>query len=481
VHLFMSTLWEAILLVVAISWLGFWEWRSALLMATSIPLKLAVTFGMMAALGLDIQQVSIASLIIALGLLVDDPVVAGDAIKRDLALGHKRLVAAWLGPTKLATAIMYATVTNVVAYLPFLMLKGDTGRFIYSLPVAMTCALVASRLISMTFIPLISYYLLRAVPEPSIHERRKLGFAAFYHKVGRWCIRHRGKVLAGSLSFLILGGVVFSHLKQGFFPKDLMYLSYIDIYLPEDAPLSATNQAAERAEQIVRDVTDQYAREHSRPGHPKKTLVSLTTFVGGGGPRFWFSLAPEQQQLNYAQLILQVEDKHDTGQLVRPLQEALSARLSGAHVDVRQLESGKAVGLPVGVRLLGDDPDQLQALAEKVKAIYRKVPMATRIRDDWGEAGFRLKLQTDIDRANMAGITNQDVALSSAAGLGGQKLNVLREGDKQIPIVARLRLEECARLQDLSNLYVYSSQGGQRVPISQSASWRSSGWSAWSG
>src|SRR5262249_5992601 len=156
----------------------------------------------------------------------------------------------WLGPTKLATAIMYATVTNIVAYLPFLMLKGDTGRFIYSLPVVMTCSLVASRLVSMTFIPLISYYLLRAVPAPPIEERRKHGFAALYYRVGRWCIQHRWKVLAGSWVFLILGGFVFSHLKQGFFPKDQMYLSYVDIYLPEDAPLSATNQAAERAEQI---------------------------------------------------------------------------------------------------------------------------------------------------------------------------------------------------------------------------------------
>src|SRR4029079_16700323 len=105
------------------------EWRSALLMAFSIPLTLAMTFGFMSMLQIDIQQVSIASLIIALGLLVDDPVVAGDAIKRSLAAGHPPQVAAWLGPTKLATAIMYATVTNIVAYLPFLLLTGDTGKF----------------------------------------------------------------------------------------------------------------------------------------------------------------------------------------------------------------------------------------------------------------------------------------------------------------------------------------------------------------
>src|SRR5262249_6097156 len=135
VHLFMNSLYEAILLVVAVALIGFWEWRSALLLALSIPLTLAMTFGMMLALGLDIQQVSIASLIIALGLLVDDPVVAGDAIKRALGEGWKPLVAAWLGPTKLATAILFATLTNIAAYLPFLALPGDTGRFLYTLPI----------------------------------------------------------------------------------------------------------------------------------------------------------------------------------------------------------------------------------------------------------------------------------------------------------------------------------------------------------
>src|SRR5262249_39830807 len=120
IHLFMNSLWEAVVLVVLIALVGFWEWRSALLLAISIPLTLAMTFGMMAVMGIDLQQISIASLIIALGLLVDDPVVAGDAIKRELDHGHKSRIAAWLGPTKLGRAILFATVTNIVAYLPFL-------------------------------------------------------------------------------------------------------------------------------------------------------------------------------------------------------------------------------------------------------------------------------------------------------------------------------------------------------------------------
>jgi multidrug efflux pump subunit AcrB len=169
--LFMGALYEAIILVVVVSLIGFWEWRSAVLMAISIPITLAMTFGMMHMLGIDIQQVSVATLIIALGLLVDDPVVAGDSIKRGLAEGQPNVVAAWLGPTKLATAIMFATVTNIIAYIPFLILTGTMGEFLYSLPIVMTCALVASRLASMTFVPLIGYYLLR--PERSQRSQSK--------------------------------------------------------------------------------------------------------------------------------------------------------------------------------------------------------------------------------------------------------------------------------------------------------------------
>src|SRR5262249_10969036 len=184
VDLFMHSLYEAIALVVLVSLVGFWEWRSALLMALSIPITLAMTFGMMYLLGIDLQQVSIATLIIALGLLVDDPVVASDAIKRAMAIGHPPRIAAWLGPTKLATAILFATITNIVAYLPFLMLSGDTGKFLYSLPVVLTCSLVASRIVSMTFIPLLGYYLLRPKKERTIEERRQKGFAAFYYRIG---------------------------------------------------------------------------------------------------------------------------------------------------------------------------------------------------------------------------------------------------------------------------------------------------------
>lgn len=481
-NLFMRSLYEAIVLVVLVSLIGFWEWRSAFLMALSIPITLAMSFAMAYVVGVDLQQVSVASLIIALGLLVDDPVVANDAIKNSLAAGRPSVVAAWLGPTKLAHAIMYATVTNIVAYLPFLLLTGSTGEFLWSLPIVMTCALVASRIVSMTFIPLLGYHLLRRGrgEQTSEHGRGSGGFAGRYRALARAAIEHRWKVLAGSLIVLAVGAYAGLHLKTQFFPEDVQYWSTVDVRLPNDAPLSVTEATAGLAEDVIRERVTRYEREHpGKDGRPREVLRSLTTFIGGGGPRFWFSVSPELMQLNYAQIIIELTDKEATPELAPLLQAALSGAVPGARVDVRQLQTSP-VDYPVEIRISAEadvragqeigEPRTLRGLARQVEDIFRAVPVASRIRNDWDEESLTVKLAIDPDRANLSGVTNLDVANSSTAAMSGVVMTTLREGNKQIPVVARLRMEERGQLSDVQNLYVYASQGSQKVPLMQISS-----------
>jgi multidrug efflux pump subunit AcrB len=477
IGLFMDALYEAIALVVLVSWLGFWEWRSAVLMAISMPVTLAMTFGAMYLLGIDIQQVSVATLIIALGLLVDDPVLAGDSIKRTLAEGHPNVIAAWLGPTKLATAIMYATVTNIVAYLPFLMVTGSTGDFLRSLPIVMTCALVASRLVSMTFLPLLAYYLLRPEkkPEKSVEEMREAGFYGWYARIARYSIEHRWKFFYGSLVFLVLGFVIFARLKTAFFPEDVQYWSYIDVWLPNDVNLGATNETALRVEEIVRRQAQKFSAEHAGSEHGP-ALRYITTFVGGGGPRFWFSASPQLQQLNYAQVLIEVTDKEITPQFIRELQPVLSASVPGARLDARQLLTNP-IDYPIEIRVSStadvnasqedEDIRQLRKIANQVEEILRSSPLSERTRNEWGEDNALIELTIDPDRANLAGVTNMDVANSSTAAISGATVGVLQEGQKQIPIVARARMADRAKLSDVENLYVYASQDSSKIPLSQ--------------
>jgi len=469
IELFSHSLIEALVLVVIVALIGFWSWRTAILIAASMPITLAITFGVINTLGIDLQQVSIASLIIALGLLVDVPVVSGDAIVRELGAGQPRSVAAWLGPTKLFKTMAFATVTNIVSYLPFLMLPGDTGKFLYSLPIVISCSLLAALLVSMTFVPLISSFLLESRSETSIEERRQRGFTGWYFRTAKKAIEHRKVCLAASLGLLVAGGVVFSTLKPQFFPKDLQYFSYIDVWLPEDTPASATSAVAQQVESITRRVAEEYGRNHPEHGHPKAVLMSMTTFVGGGGPRFWSSATPEDRQTNYAQVILRTKDTHDTTPLLALLQPELDRQIPGAIIDTRTLETGKPIGIPVQVRISGEDLPRLRAEAEQLKQIFRDIPIAARVRDDWGEPSAREVVHVDVDRANLAHVTNADVSNSVDAALHGITAGVLRDGNKQVPIVGRMRMEERAQLSDLRSLYVFSRQDTPPVPLDQVA------------
>ena len=471
----MRALVEAIILVVIVSLLGFWEWRLALIMALAIPITLAMTFGVVYVLGIDLQQVSIASLIIALGLLVDVPVVSGDGIKRHLAEGFPRMTACWLGPTKLATAIFYATITNIIAYLPFLMLTGNTGEFLKSLPIVMTASLLCALIVAMTFVPFLGYYILRAPAkrEPTIEERRQQGFYGFYNRLVGKAIKHRWAVLGGSLVFLIIGGLFGSRLKTQFFPEDVQYWFYLDIWLPNESPLSVTNDTAVQAERVVRQVIENStsATTKENRGH---LLKSLTTFTGGGGPRFWFSVSPEMPQTNYAQMIVEITDKEASPKLARPIQDALAKEVPGAWITVRQLQTNP-VENPIELLISGQadvDPRNeagdirtLRQIARQAEDIVSQSPGISVLRDDWFPDDVQQRIQIDPDRANVVGITNADVANASSAAMSGTTVGVFKEGDKNIPIVARLRMEERAQLADIKNLYVYSSQTNNRVPL----------------
>ncbi len=479
IDLFMDALYEAIGLVVLVSLIGFWEWRSALLMAISIPITLALTFGFIYLLGIDVQQVSVASLIIALGLLVDDPVVAGDSIKRMLSEGQPRLVAPWLGPTKIATAILYATITNIVAYLPFLLVSGNTGEFLFSLPIVMTCALIASRLASMSFIPLLGYYILRPDKEPEkpIAVRRSTGFTGRYAAVAKFAIEHRWKVVAGSLAFLVLAGFLFTQLKTSFFPDDVQYWSYADVWLPNDANFDATNRAAQHVEQIIREQADVWGKKHpDKNGNPSHILRYVTTWVGGGSPRFWFSLSPQPQQLNYAEVLVELTEKEATPQFVDAVQPILSANIPGVRVDLRQLQTNP-VNYPIEVRISSQadvgtagsarDIQTMRHLASQVIDILQSAPEAARVRNEWDAESSQVSLVVDPDRANLAGITNTDVANSATSAMSGTPVTSLQDGDKNIPVVARLKMDERSRLSDIQNLYVFGAQSGNKVPLVQ--------------
>ena len=330
----------------------------------------------------------------------------------------------------------------------------------------MTCSLIASRLVSMTFIPMLGYYLLRGRREPSIEERRVSGFGGWYYRIGGWAIDRRWRVLAASMALLVLSFAVGGGLKQQFFPFERQYLSFVNVWLPEDAPVSATARAVEQAEAVLRQVAEEYASPR-RGGEP--VLRSLTSWVGGGSPRYWLSSNPEPNQPNYGHILIQVADKEDTERLIPAWQRALDTRVAGATIDVRRLETSAPVGIPVAIRVSGNDLVTLRQQAAKLKQALSATGIAARVRDDWGEDALSLDLKIDHDKTALAGLTQLDVARAMSAALAGVQMGAFHDGDRALPIVLRLAMDERARLSDLSNLYVSSGSGETRTPLSQLA------------
>ena len=364
---------EALVLVVIVTLIGFWSWRTSLLIAVSIPITLAITFGVINTLGMDLPGLDRFADYRARVTGETCRWCRGDAIVHEV---RNRQAQARCGMAQTARAerrrwLPRRSVTNIVSYLPFILWPRRVREFLYSLPVVISVSLLAALLVSMTFVPLISSFsLLQGKIESPIEERRKSGFTGWYFRTAQKAIHHRKLFLAASLVVLVAGGVVFSTLKPQFFPKDLQYFSYMDVWLPEDAPASATRAVAERAETIVRHVAEEYGKSHPEHRHPKDVLASMSTFVGGGGPRFWSSATPEGQTDK-------LRADHSTNQgrsqyipLLALLQPEFDKQIPGAIIDTRTLETGKPVGIPIQVRISGEDPHGLRVEADKLKQIF---------------------------------------------------------------------------------------------------------------
>lgn len=461
IHEFNDCLAEAVAIVVLVA-LVFMEWRSALIIALSIPITLAMTFLFCALLGVDLQQISISALIIALGLLVDDPVVAGDAINRELAAGTPRDVAAWLGPQKLSRAILYATITNCAAFVPLLVVSGGVGEFIWSLPVVVTASLVASRLVSMTFIPLLGYYLLKGQKGLEAGLGEGAGgsrFARIYNGFSEVCMRHKWASLTVCLVALGAGSSLLPLIGTNLFPKDLHSAFTVNLFLPEGASIREAKGEAMAAIAAIDELAG-------------ADVEAYTTFVGAGGPRFWLSIVPEQSASNYAQVMVHTRDKHRTYAVAEAVKRALPPRLTAARVHVQALESGPPIGIPVQIRIMGPEIATIRRLGEQLKGFMRESPGAESIQDDWDPEYLQIGLQVDPDRANVSGVSHEDVARLMNGALSGTTATMIRERDRLIPVQLKLRPDERSRLDEMRTLNVANLTTGAKVPLDQVAAFR---------
>jgi multidrug efflux pump subunit AcrB len=464
IHHFMRCFIEAVVVVVLVA-LFLMDWRSALVVAAAIPLTVAMTFGGMSLLGIPLHQISIAALIIALGMLVDDPVVASDAINREMAHGQPRGIAAWFGPYRLRHAILFGTIINIVAFLPLALLPGDKGAYIFGLPVVVTLALVSSRIVSMTFIPLLAYYLLRGQKGMEAGgetrsfflfkpiDKALIAVLPRYKRLLQSALAHPFRAVGIAYGILVLSFGLTVFFGSQFFPPAERSQLLIDIELPESASLLQTRNVCARVTEIL--------KRH-------EPIQSAAVFAGGTAPRFFITVSPKENAPYLAQVLVVTRRDEDVPPLVVQLRAELDREIVGARCIVKQLEQGPPVESPIQVRLIGDDLDLLRGKADEVARAVREAG-GYKVHDDLGRRMPVIQIDIDQERANTLGIQNSQVGRLAQASFSGVKLTELREGDHLVPVKARLRIEERNEADKIRTLYVRSLRE-QLVPLDSFAS-----------
>jgi multidrug efflux pump subunit AcrB len=450
---------EAVFVVVLVC-LFLMDWRTALVVAIAIPLTLALTLGGMALLGVPLHQISIAALIIALGMLVDDPVVAADGINRELAEGQPRGIAAWLGPYRLRRAILFGTIINILAFLPLALLPGDMGAFIIALPIVITLALAASRIVSVTFVPLLSYHLLRGQRGfESGGEVRALwlfkpidrclqALLPHYRRALQGALEHPAWTLAIAYGLLGASTGLTRHFDHRFFPAAERHQCLIDIQLPSAAAVTQTRLVCNRIADLLRS---------------QESIVNAAVFCGGTAPNFYYNILPRAPASNLAQVLINTRSADDVPGLVVKLRAEIDREITNATCIVRQLDQGPALEAPIMIRLTGADLELLRKQADAVSQALRDAG-GYQVSDDLGDRVPALRFELDQDRANALGITSLHVGRVLYGALAGFSITELREGSHRVPVLLRARGAEMGQLPELLQ-YPLRVASGETVPL----------------
>ncbi len=472
VNEFVGVLVEAIVIVLAVSFISLgvhkrndathWynryyvDLRPGLVVGITIPLVLAVTFLGMHYWGIGLHKISLGSLIIALGLLVDDAIIAVEMMVRKMEEGYDKVRAATFAYEITAMPMLTGTLITAVGFLPIGIAKSATGEYTFAIFGVTVLALVLSWIVSVYFVPYLGTVLLKAKPHGTGDQPHELFDSPFYNvfrKAVNWCVQHRWITIGAMLLSFGLGIVGMGKVQQQFFPDSSRSEILLDVWYPEGTSFAANEATTKRIEARLMQDPD---------------VQNVTTWVGSGVPRFYLPLDNIFQQTNVSQFIILPKDL----KLREPMRIRLPALLAQEFPEVRGrvkiLPNGPPVAYPVQFRVVGGEPSVLRERADEVKAIMRASPNTRGVNDNWNESVKVMRLEVDQTKARALGVTSQSIAQASKTILSGTPVGQYREGDKLIDIVMRQPLEERNAITDIGNAYLPTASG-KSIPLTQIA------------
>jgi multidrug efflux pump len=450
IHEFVRSLGEAVLIVLVVSFISL-GLRSGVVVAIAVPLVLGITFAVMWTMGIDLHRISLGALIIALGLLVDDAIIAVEMVQVKLEQGWERVRAASFAWDATAFPMLTGTLVTAAGFIPIGFSRGSASEYTGAIFWVVMVALLASWVAAVLFVPLLSVKLL-PTPRHGAGHRESAVLAGLRRAVG-WAVGHRKWVIVATIACFCLSILAFSRVQQQFFPDSNRVEVVVDLELEEGATYVATKTQVERLEKVLDE---------------DPSVTDFVSYVGGSSPRFFLSLAPEVPRTNYAQVIAKTASPDASTALATHLRDVLHADFSTLRARVSRLPNGPAVGYPVQFRVLGRDPDQVRSIAGHVRDIVRENPHVRDPNLQWSERTKDVRLVMDHARARELGVTESDVASALGALLGGVPITQVREGDELIPVVARGVATERLTTSSLQEVHV-STASGSSIPLGQVA------------
>jgi multidrug efflux pump len=485
VNEFVSVLIEAVVIVLAVSFiaLGFHKragvqplWRRyyidirpGLVVGITIPLVLAVTFLAMNYWNIGLHKISLGSLIIALGLLVDDAIIAVEMMVRKMEEGYDKVRAATFAYELTAMPMLTGTLITAAGFLPIGIAKSVTGEYTFAIFAVTVIALVLSWFVSVYFVPYLGKLLLKVPPhvaaleqvhghgaapaEAQPHELFDSPFYKRFRAAVNWCVAHRWITIGATVLIFALGIVGMGKVQQQFFPDSSRPEILVDIWFPEGTSFASNEALAKQVEQRLMQ---------------ESGVDSVSTWVGSGVPRFYLPLDQVFPQTNVSQFIIVPKDLKVRESLRIKLPALLAQEFPEVRGRVKLLPNGPPVPYPVQFRVVGADPAVLRARADEVKEAMRQNPNTRGVNDNWNEAIKVIRLEVDQAKARVLGVSSQSIAQASRTILSGNVVGQFRDGINLIDIVLRQPLDERQAITDIGNAYVPTASG-KAIPLTQIA------------
>jgi multidrug efflux pump len=454
---FVHTFIEALGIVLLVSFISL-GWRTGIVVALSVPLVLAIVFVVMYAAGIDLHRITLGSLIIALGLLVDDAIIAIEMMVVKMEQGFDRAKAATFAWTSTAFPMLTGTLVTAAGFLPVGFAKSSAGEYAGGIFWVVGLALLASWVVAVLFTPYLGLKLLPDLAKPEAHGNPDAIYDTRIYRTLRrviaFALRWRGTVAAATALMFVAAIAAFGLVQQQFFPTSTRSELFFEMRLPEGTSIGVTDETAKKAERLL-------------AGDPD--IATYTTYVGQGAPRFWLGLNPVLPNPNFAQIVIVTKDLAARERVKARLDRAIAdGAVTEARARVDRFTFGPPVGFPVQFRVVGPDPMKVRAIADEVRATMAANRKIIDPHLNWGEQVKSIRLEVDQDRARALGLTPQDVAQTLQTLLTGFTVTQYREGIERIDVVARAVAAERLDLDRLPTLTVATSNG-IAVPLSQIA------------